>query len=351
MAMIKCSECGKDISDKAAACINCGAPIVNLTEDPAQISKDLHENAKLGDKTAQRKLGCKYENGEGVPIDYDKAVHWYCMAAKQGDLEAQENLGRMCEKGQVVINGEKVVDISGDGKVDYEDFKLALLKAKSSPLEIPQASDESDASKLEALANNSGPIIKTESQIKKDKFKAALESTIDVKFADVMRTKTGEDVYLTYVDAQILTASVRNVFKHLLHFVPPQVEAAMMLSEAVLAPSALQRLQLIKSAIGAGGTAAGIAIVIGAVATALGWGASATATFIAVFTGTSVLGPIAWAASGLALAGIAGYFALTSDNQKNTERFLKVLKNSASKSVEAIWDEHEATLSKIISNT
>ena len=28
MAMIKCYECGKDISDKAAACVNCGAPIV-----------------------------------------------------------------------------------------------------------------------------------------------------------------------------------------------------------------------------------------------------------------------------------------------------------------------------------
>jgi hypothetical protein len=27
MALIKCSECGKDVSDKAAACPNCGAPL------------------------------------------------------------------------------------------------------------------------------------------------------------------------------------------------------------------------------------------------------------------------------------------------------------------------------------
>ena len=27
MAMIKCSECGKDISDKAPACVGCGAPV------------------------------------------------------------------------------------------------------------------------------------------------------------------------------------------------------------------------------------------------------------------------------------------------------------------------------------
>lgn len=27
MALIKCSECGKEVSDKASSCPNCGAPI------------------------------------------------------------------------------------------------------------------------------------------------------------------------------------------------------------------------------------------------------------------------------------------------------------------------------------
>ena len=27
MALIKCSECGKEISDKAKTCVNCGCPI------------------------------------------------------------------------------------------------------------------------------------------------------------------------------------------------------------------------------------------------------------------------------------------------------------------------------------
>ena len=27
MAMIKCKECGKDISDTAKICVNCGAPL------------------------------------------------------------------------------------------------------------------------------------------------------------------------------------------------------------------------------------------------------------------------------------------------------------------------------------
>ncbi len=28
MALIKCSECGKDVSDKAATCPSCGAPLL-----------------------------------------------------------------------------------------------------------------------------------------------------------------------------------------------------------------------------------------------------------------------------------------------------------------------------------
>lgn len=31
MALIKCPECGKEISDKAAACPNCGCPIAEIT--------------------------------------------------------------------------------------------------------------------------------------------------------------------------------------------------------------------------------------------------------------------------------------------------------------------------------
>lgn len=29
MALIKCSECGAEVSDKAAACVKCGAPIIS----------------------------------------------------------------------------------------------------------------------------------------------------------------------------------------------------------------------------------------------------------------------------------------------------------------------------------
>jgi DNA-directed RNA polymerase subunit RPC12/RpoP len=34
MALIKCSECGKDVSDKAASCPNCGAPLLSAVREP-----------------------------------------------------------------------------------------------------------------------------------------------------------------------------------------------------------------------------------------------------------------------------------------------------------------------------
>ena len=37
MALIKCSECGKEISDKAAACVHCGCPVPKLNMDQLQL--------------------------------------------------------------------------------------------------------------------------------------------------------------------------------------------------------------------------------------------------------------------------------------------------------------------------
>lgn len=39
MAMIKCPECSKDISDKAASCPNCGVPINQLLPIPVIIER------------------------------------------------------------------------------------------------------------------------------------------------------------------------------------------------------------------------------------------------------------------------------------------------------------------------
>lgn len=297
MALIKCSECGKEISDKAAACIGCGAPIA------AAVAISPTTSSGVG-------------------------------------------------------------DLNGDGKIDFEDFKIALSRSKQFAAEKVdaavqfgkeklQSAKEKDAAAIEKLAQefeNVPPPEQSESLINRDKFKAALESTIDVKFADIMRSKKELEAFLTYIDAQTMTASVRNIFKSALTVTPPQVDAACMLSEAVLAPTAVEKEKLIKASMGVSGGAAGIGIVISAIGSALNWGVPAYMVALKFFTGTTIAGPIGWGVAGLSLAAIAGYFASTSNNQTDTERFLRVLKSSTARAVDASWEEHEAALSKILSS-
>lgn len=179
-----------------------------------------------------------------------------------------------------------------------------------------------------------------------EEYKGLLESTIDAKFAEIMNGKVANERFLTYVDAVTLTTSVRNIFKNKLKITPPQVEAACKLSEAVLAPSGKERENLIRAAVGIGGGTAGIAMIIGGIGAALGWGAGVIAAVVAFFAGSSIAGPIGWITAGVAIAAIAGYFALTGSPQKDTERFMRVLKSSTSQAVDAIWPQYEEQLSQ-----
>jgi hypothetical protein len=48
--------------------------------------------AKQGNARAQHNLGVMYNEGMGVPQDYQTALKWYRLAAKQGNAYAQYNL-------------------------------------------------------------------------------------------------------------------------------------------------------------------------------------------------------------------------------------------------------------------
>jgi uncharacterized protein len=58
--------------------------------------------ADQGNATAQNNLGRMYDKGQGVPQDDAEAVNWYRKAADQGDADAQNNLGIMYHHGQGV---------------------------------------------------------------------------------------------------------------------------------------------------------------------------------------------------------------------------------------------------------
>ena len=58
--------------------------------------------AEQGHVGAQSKLGFIYQHGQGVDVDYKKAIEWYEKAAKQGQPEAQFNLAGMYAQGRGV---------------------------------------------------------------------------------------------------------------------------------------------------------------------------------------------------------------------------------------------------------
>jgi len=64
--------------------------------------EDVVSKAKQGDADAQFNLGSMYYQGKGVPKDYKQAYAWFTKAAEQGDADAQFNLGFMYNKGEGV---------------------------------------------------------------------------------------------------------------------------------------------------------------------------------------------------------------------------------------------------------
>ena len=62
----------------------------------------LRPLAEKGNAEAQFRLGCRYENGEGVKQDYAKAFAWYEKAALQNYAKAECNLGWLYETGKGV---------------------------------------------------------------------------------------------------------------------------------------------------------------------------------------------------------------------------------------------------------
>ena len=70
--------------------------------DYATAVQELRPPAKQGNAQAQYNLGVMYHRGLGVPQDYREAVRWFRKAAEQGSADAQGNLGVMYGNGKGV---------------------------------------------------------------------------------------------------------------------------------------------------------------------------------------------------------------------------------------------------------
>ena len=77
MALIKCSECGKEISDKAKMCVNCGNPIQPLDDDYYDIVfkvNEMYEDYKDRHFVSKRKKYDEIKTYKGVMLtsNYEK---------------------------------------------------------------------------------------------------------------------------------------------------------------------------------------------------------------------------------------------------------------------------------------
>ena len=68
-------------------------------QDYDKVIKVFKKGVKEGDADAQYNLGYMYENGEGVEGDYVIAAEWYEKAVAQGHAKAQNNLAFLYRKG------------------------------------------------------------------------------------------------------------------------------------------------------------------------------------------------------------------------------------------------------------
>ena len=197
----------------------------------------------------------------------------------------------------------------------------------------------------------------------KDQFKSQLATTIKAKYVEVLAEKkqtAAKDVaILTDADALSITNYVRGVFKARLDVVPDKIEAACKFSEALVAPSTVAKIKLLKAAIGLSGGIGGLAILIAAIGSALGWGAATVTTAHAILVKVGVwLGiiaaptpvgftiPLLVGAGGVLLASLSVYFSLTGTQAQRAEKFRKVLENATLKAVDQIWDWAGEGLSK-----
>lgn len=162
--------------------------------------------------------------------------------------------------------------------------------------------------------------------------------TVDTEIAKRLDGRPEDERHLGYFDALGLSNVVKGLFLNSTGDLPYEVEVACEIGEAMMAPSEAERRKHLKAAVGIGGGTAGIAMIITGVGAALGWGAGVIATVVAFFAGVPMAGPVAWILAGSAVAAIAVYFAATSDQERNTERYIKAFKAALTEAVDCCWD-------------
>ncbi|PKP80547.1 MAG: hypothetical protein CVT79_14775 [Alphaproteobacteria bacterium HGW-Alphaproteobacteria-18] len=77
----------------------------NIAVDLTEAARWFLAAAEQGNAAAQREVGALYYYGRGTPQDTQKAIHWWQMAATQGDQTAVDNLANVKRQQQAAQPG------------------------------------------------------------------------------------------------------------------------------------------------------------------------------------------------------------------------------------------------------
>ena len=172
------------------------------------------------------------------------------------------------------------------------------------------------------------------------KFLFAVDSAIDRRMASKLN---GE--FFAYEDAHDVCSRVRAFFTKAIGLVPPEIEGSCLIGETLVAPTMIEKMDLLKKCVAVSGPCTGVAMIIGGVGLILGWGTGVVAAIIAWFTGTSLTGPLALIFGGVGIATIATYFAFTDDRSTHGAKFRELMRKSLTDSIHLVWGKYSSALS------
>jgi uncharacterized protein len=100
-------------------------------KDYATVLRVCDGPAKAGDSVCQDMLGTLYADGRGVPRDPAAALHWFQLAAAQGNHTAEYNLGLVYELGEGVpknfAEAENWYAKAAEGGVPYAQWRMGAI--------------------------------------------------------------------------------------------------------------------------------------------------------------------------------------------------------------------------------
>ena len=170
MALISCSECGREISDKAAACPGCGAPALDsgpmapaVEESEIRVKYDRPSNTFIGTMPAVVKLAMRAVHQLGLKVDnaneslgfvtFETGVSWGSWSGVSCALQLEQvdtNSFRVVGSGKQNIRGGQLIALNLAGEAQGR-----ALKAIEAMRRLAVQTDETESESI-PVATRSG---------------------------------------------------------------------------------------------------------------------------------------------------------------------------------------------------